>query len=203
MANEEQRAGSETRQLERRPQQSTTASGEPFYLSPREFLSPFSQMRRFTEEMDRMFGEFASGGSYGERNLWSFPIEISERNERLVVHAELPGLKPEDIKVEVNHNSLVIQGERRSEENTGGKGVHRTERRYGQFYRVIALPEGIQPEEINAKFEDGVLEVSAPLPKEQANRRQIPVQRGNSNSSRAGENGTAEASKQTEPRQAA
>jgi HSP20 family protein len=206
MANENQKTGNESTQLERRPEQSSTMSRgfDPFFPSPREFFTanPFSLMRRMSEEMDRMFGEFGLAGSQGERNLWSFPIEISERDGQYVVHAELPGLKPEDIKVEVNGNSLVIQGERRYEQNTGEGGVRRTERRYGQFYRAITLPEGIRPEQVNAKFDNGLLEVSVPVPQNQANRRQIPVQTGSSTGGRPSQSTTSGASS-SEPRQVA
>src|SRR5579883_3009841 len=85
------------------------------WLSPSEFFSnPFSVMRRFSEEMDRTFGRFFNRETGGE-SFWSPAIEVSESDGQLKVHAELPGLKPEDVRVEVTEDQLVIQGERKYE----------------------------------------------------------------------------------------
>jgi HSP20 family protein len=157
---------------------------DPFTLSPREFLSanPFSLMKRMTEEMDRIFGEFGfergQGQGQGGGSMWSPAIEVAEREGQYVVHAELPGLKPEDVKVELTDDTLVIHGERKSEHDENKGGVHRTERRYGQFYRSVPLPEGVNAEQVRAKFENGVLEVTIPVPQQQSNRREIPINTG-------------------------
>jgi HSP20 family protein len=92
------------------------------------------------------------------------------------VHAELPGLKPEDVKVELTDNALVIQGERKYEHEENKSGVYRSERRYGQFYREIPLPQGANAEQVKAQFNNGVLEVTLPVPEPTSNRRRIPVQ---------------------------
>jgi HSP20 family protein len=157
---------------------------DPFLLSPREFFSanPFSLMRRMSEEMDRIFGDFGQGRSQGESSVWAPAIEVAEREGNYIVHAELPGLKPEEVKVEVTNDALVIQGERKSEQEQNQGGIHRTERRYGQFYRSIPLPEGVNPEQVRASFQNGVLEVTVPVPQVQSNRRQIPVETGSSTS---------------------
>ena len=162
---------------------------DPFSLSPREFFSanPFTLMRRMTEEMDRVFGEFGfsqgQGQGGGGTAVWAPAIEVAEREGNYLVHAELPGLKPEDVKVEVTNEALVIQGERKSEQQSNQGGVQRSERRYGQFYRSIPLPEGVNPEQVKARFQNGVLEVTVPVPQAQSNRRQIPVEAGESTSS--------------------
>lgn len=166
----------------------STRRQDPFMISPREFLtaSPFALMRRMSEEMDRIFGDFgftrgqSAEGTAG--NIWAPAIEVAQREGNFVIHAELPGLKPEEVKVELTEDSVVIQGERKSqnEENTGG--IRRTERRYGQFYRSIPLPEGANADQVRANFENGVLEVTVPVPQKQSNRRQIPVQSGSGTS---------------------
>ncbi|MCU1237536.1 MAG: heat shock protein Hsp20 [Candidatus Solibacter sp.] len=152
---------------------------DPF-LSPQDlYANPFSIMRRMSEEMDRVFGGFGgTRGRSGASGLWSPAIEVAERDGKYIIHAELPGLKPEEVKVEVADDALIIQGERKAqfEENQGG--IQRSERIYGQFYRAIPLPQGVNPEQVRAKFENGVLEVTVPAPQEQSNRRQIPVQSG-------------------------
>src|ERR1700751_3548946 len=92
--------------------------------SPAEFFSnPFAVMRRMSEEMDRNFGGFF--GSEGGQSFWSPAIEVSETGGQLRVHAELPGLKPEDVKVEVLNDQLVIRGERKSEQEENRRGVYR------------------------------------------------------------------------------
>jgi HSP20 family protein len=149
---------------------------DPFSAwAPSEFFSdPFGFMHRFSEEMDRSFARFL-GRQSGER-MWSPAIEVSESGGQLKVHAELPGLKPEDVHVEVADNQLVIQGERKYESEENQKGVWGSERRYGQFYRAIPLPEGANTEQAKAQFKNGVLEVAVPVPEQKSNRREIPVE---------------------------
>jgi HSP20 family protein len=153
-----------------------------FSLSPREFFSasPFELMRRFTEEMDRAFEGWGLsrdsrfGGS--QSALWSPAVEVFERDNNLVVRADLPGLNKDDVKVEMTDDGLVIQGERKRESEEKGEGWYRSERSYGQFYRLIPLPEGANAEQAKAQFENGVLEVSVPVPESQRRRRSIPIE---------------------------
>lgn len=151
-----------------------------YFPSPAEFFTnPFAAMRRMHEDMDRMFAQAwssDSGGSAGG-NLasWSPAIELKQQGNNLVVSAELPGLKPEEVQVEVNDDQLVIQGERRQEQTSEEGGFHRTERRYGRFYRAIPLPEGVNADQAKASFNNGVLEVTIPVPQQQSHRRQIPI----------------------------
>jgi HSP20 family protein len=154
-----------------------------FAISPFEvFLTnPFSLMRRMTEEMDRAFAEFS--GSNGDSSLWTPPIEVSQRDGQYVVHAELPGLKPDDVKVEITEEGVAIEGERKCEHEENRGNVHRTERHYGRFYRFVPLPEGANTQQARATFENGVLEISVPVSQQQSDRRQIPVE---SSSSSAG-----------------
>jgi len=154
----------------------------PFSLRPGGFFdtTPFTLMRRMTEEMDRVFGEF--GVSRGSAAAWSPAIEVSEREGKYTVRAELPGLKPEDVKLEITNDALVLEGERKFEHDETNGGVHRTERRYGHFYRVIQLPEGTNAEEARAKFENGVVEVTVPVPQQRKGRRQIPIEGGSTSS---------------------
>lgn len=145
--------------------------------------SPFGLLGRMMNDMDRWFG-----GGFGELvpwtgrerlgGLWNPQIEVLERNGSLVVHADLPGLKPEDVEVNVENDVLTLRGERRFEEERNEEGVYHSERSYGRFERSIALPNGIDPSSIEAKFENGVLEITAPMPKEQARGRRIDVKPG-------------------------
>lgn len=157
-----------------------------FALSPAEFFSsnPFALMRRMSEEMDRNFSHFWGGQSSGHGfGNWSPAIDVEEQNGQLEVHAELPGLKPEDVKVELNDDSLIIHGERKYEREHKIGQAYRSERRYGEFYRAIPLPEGVNAEQAKAQFRDGVLEITVPVPQQAGRRREIPIQTGQSSPS--------------------
>jgi HSP20 family protein len=149
--------------------------------------SPFSFMRRFSEEMDRLFEDFGVGGSplslstggqispreFG-RGLWHPPIELFIEGDDLVVRAELPGMSKEDVKVECTDDEVTIQGERKMEKKEEHEGHYHTERRYGRFYRKINLPEGTKAENAKASFRDGILEIKLKAP-QQAQSREIPI----------------------------
>jgi len=155
--------------------------------------NPFALMRRFTEEMDRVFEGFGFGrGRFGfpsvsqpaspglgevSQAVWSPQVEMFERDGQLVVRADLPGLKKEDVKVEVINDTLIIHGERKQEQEEKREGFYRSERSYGIFQRVIPLPEGVNTENVTARFQDGVLEITMPAPQpERQQGRQIPIQ---------------------------
>lgn len=161
---------------------------EPFGWRPSDFFNanPFSLMRRMQDEMDRTLSHFFGRQTGGGSDTWSPAIEVAERNGQLQVHADLPGLKPDDIKVEITDNSLVIQGERKFEHQEEKGGVYRSERRYGNFYREIPLPEGANVEQAKADFHDGVLEVDVPVPEQASKRRSIPIGGGSSASAASG-----------------
>ena|SRR5581483_5210934 len=129
-------------------------------------LDPFTLMSDLHQQMDRLFENFGLGSLYPrsiERGSWAPQIETREHDGKLIVCADLPGLKKDDVKVELNDNILTIEGERKDErkDETGGW----SERSYGHFYRAIALPEGINAEHANATFKDGVLEISIDAPR--------------------------------------
>jgi HSP20 family protein len=112
-----------------------------------------------------------------DRSAWSPTIEVFERDNRLVTKVDLPGLKKEDVKVEVTDNQLTISGERKREVEEKKKNVYRSEREYGSFYRSVPLPEGVKIEDVKATFADGVLEVSVPLPvRPQPRARKVEIQ---------------------------
>lgn len=146
--------------------------------------SPFSVVNRFAEEMDRIFGNFGFGRSqlaphgWGEMGqaLWSPQLEVFERDGKLVVRADLPGLNKNDVKVDINDNGLTIHGERRQEHEENRAGYRHSERSYGSFYRTIPLPEGVDAEQAQANFRNGVLEITMPAPQREERRgRQIEV----------------------------
>jgi HSP20 family protein len=89
---------------------------------------------------------------------------VFEKDNRLITRVDLPGMKKEEVKVEVTDGHLALSGERKRETEEKKDTFYRSEREYGSFYRAVPLPEGIKLEDIKATFADGVLEVSIPLP---------------------------------------
>jgi HSP20 family protein len=146
--------------------------------------NPFGAMRSMVDQMDRFFDDFTGWGGLGRRRwprlssglqtlrgaaaagttLWYPEIEVREREGNLVICADLPGMKKEDVRVEVNDDALVLEGERRQEYEQKEEGWYRSERSYGRFYRTVPLPEGTKPDQAKASFKDGVLEIVIPLP---------------------------------------
>jgi len=112
-----------------------------------------------------------------EEAAWNPQVDVFQRDNRLVTRIDLPGLKKEDIKVEVTDGHLAISGERKKEEEEKGEQFYRCEREYGSFYRAVPLPDGVKLEDVKATFADGVLEVSVPLPaKTEATVRKVAVE---------------------------
>jgi HSP20 family protein len=157
---------------------------DPFDMSQ---MSPFALMRRFSEEMDQYFEQLWSGRSESRmapagRELFSPPVEVSERDGQLVVCADLPGLTKDDIHVELTDDALLITGERRSEHEERQGGIFRSERSYGTFRRQIPLPEGVNTDQATATFKDGVLQVTMPAPQRQERGRRIEIQSASASS---------------------
>jgi HSP20 family protein len=147
---------------------------------PQMFLDPFSIFRSMFEDMNRMMTQFGRGNIPGAAaHVWAPVIELERRDGQFVVTAELPGVEEADITAEVVDDSLIIQGERkltREEKETGG--LRRSERLYGRFYRQIPLPEGVDTSKVEARINNGVLEVTFPLTEAKGERKQIPIQKG-------------------------
>lgn len=135
--------------------------------------SPFSAMRRLSDEMERLF----EGAWFPEARwprLWHSPdvgeswspkVDMFERGKQLVVRADLPGLTKDDVKVEVADSELLIAGERKTEKEEKREGYYRKECAHGSFSRSIRLPEGVEADAVKASFKNGVLEVTMPAPK--------------------------------------
>jgi HSP20 family protein len=169
-----------------RQQGASRRFADPLFLSPRELFgtTPFALIRRMSEEMDRIFNDPGAGQNQIESLMWAPALEVAERDGNFVIHAELPGIRPEEVNVEVADDAILIQGERQSQTQGIKGGTRRTERRYGRFYRAIPLPAGANTSESKANFQNGVLEITIPLQEQQSKRRHIPVQPGPSSSAR-------------------
>jgi HSP20 family protein len=155
-------------------------------LGERLAATPFTFMRRFSEEMDRLFGDVGFGADWlapvlGRAaklpgGLWSPEVEVVERDNELVLRADLPGLTKDDVKIELSNEGITLEGERKSESKEDGEGYYRSERSYGKFYRRIPLPEGVEVDDATASFNNGVLEITMPAPKrEQRKPRKLEI----------------------------
>jgi HSP20 family protein len=108
--------------------------------------------------------------------MWAPQLEVFERNEKFVVRVDLPGLKKEDVKIEVTHDQLTIEGERKLEKEEKDEGSYRTERTYGRFFRRIEIPEYVKAENAVATFKNGVLEIEMPaIPVPEVKKRTVEI----------------------------
>ena len=128
----------------------------------RGFYDPHHEMNRL---LDEMMGGTAgparrSGRQQGADTEWAPALDALTKDSDLVIRAELPGVKQEDVDISLHDNVLTISGERRDEQEEERGGYHIRERRYGSFSRSLALPEGIDESKISARYENGILEVT-------------------------------------------
>ena len=139
--------------------------------------SPFTMLQRWADEMERMFDDFGFGRRWtpGRREIgtqtWAPDVEVFQKNNELTIKADLPGLKKDEVAVEITDQAVTIQGERKRELEEEHEGIFRSERSYGSFWRVIPLPEGAIGEQAKATFRDGVLEITMPAPPTSRGRR--------------------------------
>jgi HSP20 family protein len=180
--NESQNQPDQQQMTEQSKSRNLVRGYDPFGLtSPADLFraNPFSLFRRMTAELDRLAGDIGVRGN--EPRTWMPTIEVEQREGNYMIRAELPGLKPDDVNVEMTDDAIVISGERKEERDVKRGAMHVTERHYGQFYRSIPLPEGAKPDQVKARFENGVLEITVPAqPEAPSGRRQIKVESGGS-----------------------
>ncbi|RFC48747.1 MAG: HSP20 family protein [Verrucomicrobia bacterium] len=122
---------------------------------------------RMERDMEKLFGrQLLLSGSDEEETMaavqWAPAVDVSEDDKEYLVKAELPELKKEDVKINVENHTLTISGERRAEKEEKGKRYHRIERSFGSFQRRFAIPEGIDSSKVAAEFKDGLLLVHLP-----------------------------------------
>ncbi len=135
---------------------------------PSRFLAPFEEMERWFDDIFRR--RFTH--SWFPRLRWpeieevSPSFDIFEEDDDVVVKGELPGIKKEDLDVNLTDDTITISGEKKKEEKTEKKDYYRLERSYGSFSRSFSLPEEVQTDKAKAKFKDGVLEIRVPKTEE-------------------------------------
>jgi HSP20 family protein len=137
--------------------------------------SPLDQLSTLRNEINRLFDypltDFTGSEDF---NTWAPAVDLYENKDNLVVTAELPGLKKEDIDISLHEDSLTIAGERKEEKQYGEGDSQRAERFYGRFQRTVSLPKKVDASAIRASYKDGILTVTLPKAPE-AKPRQIEV----------------------------
>lgn len=132
-------------------------------LIPAFALSPLRELARLENEINRIFKELVPEEKLeSQMAAWAPRVDIYEKDNNLVIEAEIPGARKEDIEVKVKDNSVVIRGEVKREEEKKEENYYRSERFYGRFERVLPLPTDVKVEEAKASFENGILKLSIP-----------------------------------------
>jgi HSP20 family protein len=126
--------------------------------------NPFRELEELQTRMNRLFSDTPAGRTDEPFVFadWAPAVDIQETDKEYTVKADLPEVKKEDVKVELENGVLTIEGERKQEKEETGKRFHRVERQYGQFIRRFALPNEVDAAKVQAEFKDGVLNVKLP-----------------------------------------
>ncbi len=137
--------------------------------------SPFRMFDELREEMEGLWRWPFARPLPRAAGAWMPNTDVFRDNGNLVVKADLPGMKKADIDIAIEDGDLVLKGERKEETKVEKEDFYRAERAYGSFYRRMALPESVHPENIKAAFDNGVLTVTVPLPKEETKTEHIAI----------------------------
>jgi HSP20 family protein len=140
---------------------------------------PFRELRSLQDEVNRVFNTGFNRGGDNEmmRGAWSPSVDIYENKDNIVLEAELPGMKPEDVNISIENNVLTVHGERKFEKKDDKDNFHRVERSYGSFTRSFTLPPTVSAENVDAEFENGILRLTM-AKREEAKPRRIEIKAG-------------------------
>jgi len=132
--------------------------------------TPYRDMTSFHNRINRLFNEpiFPAGWLDNElrSSNWNPVVDIYEKDDTIVIKAELPGMEKKDISVDLKDDVLTLKGERSHEKEVKEENYHRKERFFGKFHRSFRLPEDMDADKIKADFKDGVLKIDIPKPEE-------------------------------------
>jgi len=123
---------------------------------------PWNALDLWRRELDRMIAPGRDDDTKVVGSHWAPAVDIKEEADRFVLHADIPGVRPDEIEITLEKGVLVIKGERRHEAQESSAGYHRVERSHGSFMRRFALPEGVDASGVTATSKDGVLELVIP-----------------------------------------
>jgi HSP20 family protein len=137
----------------------------------------FPLFQRLSRELDDLFNTFGMERHFKGpvSTMWTPEVEMFTKNNELVVRADVPGLKKEDITIELTEDAIMLKGERKQEKEEKREGFYQTERVYGSFYRALPLPEGAKIENAKAVFRDGVLEITVPMERVDSKARKLEI----------------------------
>ena len=138
---------------------------------------PYREVSSLQDRLNRAFGGRTERDDEMQLAAWAPPVDIAEEKDRILITAELPGFKENEIEIQTENGMLTLLGERKFEKETDGKSYHRVERSYGQFVRSFSLPNNVDREKIQATFRDGLLQVELPK-REDAKPRTIKISPG-------------------------
>jgi HSP20 family protein len=139
---------------------------------------PAAELNTIQNEMNRLFNTFFDQPApTSTARRWLPPMDLLETAEHYVLRADLPGLSDGDVNVQLQDNVLTVSGERNAEHEQQQEGYHRLERAFGAFSRSLTLPDGVDPDAVQAHFDRGVLEIKIPKP-EQRKPRQVQIKLG-------------------------
>ena len=139
---------------------------------------PTRDLLSIRDEVNRLFDNFFTGLPERRRGLlegeWAPSVDIAETDNEVVVTAELPGVKQDDVDITITDDVLTLKGEKKEEKEVKEKNYHRIERSYGSFQRSVSLPAGVQADKVKATYKDGVLHITVPKA-EEAKPKQIKI----------------------------
>ncbi len=140
-------------------------------------LEPFRELTTLQERLSRVFDDLLPTPTKSkDTSEWIPAVDIYETKDAIHIEVEAPGMKEEDIKINLENNTLTIFGERKFERKEEGKNYYRMERSYGSFSRSFLLPENVDVEKIQAKYKDGLLTIVIPK-KPESKPKEIPIQK--------------------------
>ncbi len=145
--------------------------------NPLQAWNPFREMEHFRRDFDEVFDRFLGRGKRGAKEPATIEpaIESYIEGDKLVVRADLPGIDPKNVEITVTGDTLTIKGSREERREEKERNFVFKEVSYGSFERSITLPDGLKAEDIKASYKDGVLELTAPAPKEMSPRK-VPIE---------------------------
>ncbi|WP_290597268.1 MULTISPECIES: Hsp20/alpha crystallin family protein [unclassified Archaeoglobus] len=141
------------------------------------FVDPFEEFRRMQERFNRLledFSRFPEFKEYLKEYRMGMPVDVIDEGDNIKVIADIPGFNKEDIEIYFENGDIVIKAERKEEVEEKKRDYIRKERRMGRFYRRISLPADINKDEVKAKYNNGVLEITIPRTKKE--RKVVPVE---------------------------
>jgi HSP20 family protein len=139
---------------------------------------PTRDLLNIREEMNRLFDDFFTGWPERRKGLldgeWAPSIDVAETENEVVVTAELPGIKQDEVDITITDDVLILKGEKKEEKEIKKENYHRIERSYGSFQRSVSLPTGVQSDKAKASYKDGILKINVPKA-EEAKPKQIKI----------------------------